>query len=277
MNDMRSNYTAPLTARQGIAAKTLRHVQVIHRQASGPFTAPEAAAMLSLDVNRARRLLAYLADRGWLTRIRRGLYAPTPLEADDPQSWQEDPWILAERTFAPCYIGGWSACEHWGLTDQVFREIMVISGRHVRHRHIVIQGVPYRIKVRSPDMLFGTRTVWRGRVHVAVSDPHRTIVDILDDPSLAGGMRHVAEVVQTYFSGEQRHDDRLLEYAERLGNRSVFKRLGYLIEALQIDAPELRQACLQRQSAGITALDPTSPTRGHILRRWNLRVNVAVI
>ena len=62
--------------------------------------------MLELSPEKARQLLAYLARRGWLSRVRQGLYIPVPLDARRSGEWREDPWVVAERTFSPCYIGG---------------------------------------------------------------------------------------------------------------------------------------------------------------------------
>jgi predicted transcriptional regulator of viral defense system len=56
----------------------------------------------------------------------------------------------------------------------------------------------------------------------------------------------------------------------------VFKRLGYLLEALEIDAPDLLNVCLERKSAGISALDPSIDAKGKITKRWNLRLNARV-
>ncbi len=145
---MQPQYTTPRPVRHGVGEETLRNIHALRRQATSPFTVADAAAILSLDPGRTRQLLAYLAKRGWLARVRRGLYANVPIDADDARTWQEDPWAIAARAFAPCYIGGWSACEHWGLTDQIFREIVVVSGRQIRQRHQDIQGIGYRVKVR---------------------------------------------------------------------------------------------------------------------------------
>ena len=87
----------------------------------------------------------------------------------------------------------------------------------------------------------------------------------------------MAEVVEEYFAGDLRADSQLFTYAERINNRTVFKRLGYLLETLRIEAPDLLDACLRQRSSGITALDPTARTRGVITRRWNLRVNASVV
>ena len=61
-------------------------------------------------------------------RVCRGLYAPIPLDAIDPSAWREDPWVIASKLFGPdYYIGGWTACEHWDLTEQIFRETVVVT------------------------------------------------------------------------------------------------------------------------------------------------------
>lgn len=261
---------------RGILEKNRKALTALHRGTTGPFTPREATTLLGIDVRRTQRFLAYLASAGWLTRIRRGLYSTVALDVADPATWREDPWIVAARLFSPAYIGGWSSCEHWGLTDQVFRETIVITGRRIRVRRLEIQGLPFHLKVVSPDKMFGTETVWRGRTRVAVSDPPRTMVDILDDPVIGGGIRHVAEILSSYLSHERRNDSLLLDYAHTLGNRSVFKRLGYLLESTKANDSALIEACRTSISSGISLLDPGAPTKGRFLRKWNLRINVTI-
>jgi predicted transcriptional regulator of viral defense system len=260
----------------GINQKNRVHLEQLHRHTSGAFDVLEASKVLNMEKGKAGQLLVYLARRGWLSRIRRGLYVAVPLDARRSGEWVEDPWVVAERIFSPCYVGGWSACSHWDLTDQVFRTLLVVTTRRVRHRNVEIQGMPFHITVRTGDELFGTMSVWRGQTQVPVSDPSRTVVDILDDPRLGGGIRTVAEVLDEYLLSEHRNEELLVEYGDRLGNRAVFKRLGYLLETSGADAPELIESCLTRRSSGLAALDPSAKTSGHIKRRWGLRVNVAL-
>jgi hypothetical protein len=54
---------------------------------------------------------------------------------------------------SPCYIGGWSACAHWGLTEQVFRTLLVVTARRVRHRDVEIQGLPLHLTVRASGVM----------------------------------------------------------------------------------------------------------------------------
>lgn len=221
-------------------------------------------------------MLAHLASRGWLTRVRHGLYSTVPLGATSPHDWREDPWIIAASAFSPCYIGGWTACNEWGLTEQLFRDVVVITQRKTRRGSATIQGTRFRVKSIAPGKHFGTAHIWRGQNRVEISDPARTLVDILDDPTIGGGARHVADVTATYFAGEHRNDGKLLDYTRRAGNRTVFKRLGYLVEVLGLPAPEIIKQCRAELSSGISLLDPSMPVSGPITKLWNLRLNAVI-
>lgn len=259
----------------GLTAQNRAHLARLNR-IDGPFTVDDAAAALEAPHARAQRLVRYLADRGWLARVRRGLYVAVPLSASVPEEWRADIWRAAARAYGPCYIAGWSACEHWGLTEQIFRDLMVVSARPIGFRRDAIQGTPVKIKVVGAAKMFGVAGVWRGSERVDVSDPSRTLLDLLDDPSMGGGIRHVAEVLEEYLDGTHRDEGLLLDYCERLGNRSVYKRLGYLLEALGLEEPSLIEQCAERMSSGVVMLDPGIDSPGVRDSHWNLRANARI-
>ncbi|MDH5768133.1 MAG: hypothetical protein OEZ31_04145, partial [Nitrospirota bacterium] len=121
---------------------------------------------------------------------------------------------------------------------------------------------------------FGLSHVWRKSFKVKISDPTRTLIDILNIPSTGGGIRHISEIVKNYFYSEYRNDEQVAGYIKRRGNRTIYKRLGYIIEKLKIDAPQLSDICKSNISKGYSVLDPDVKANGKILRKWNLRVNV---
>lgn len=266
----------PLEYTAGISAVNRQRLDLIHRSARGAITVREATKILGLGPRATAKLLAHWESQGWMVRVRRGLYLPVPLGVSAPAKWTGDPWAIITRAFAPCYIGGWSACEHWGFTEQIFRTVLVLTKRPVRPRKGEIRGTPFLAKVVPSDRFFGTRRIWREEVPIDISDPTRTLIDILGDPSLGGGMRHVARVASAYFESEHRNDGQLVEYGLRLGNRTAFKRLGFLLERLEIHATDIVDTCRKHMSAGYSKLDPKGPNRGKLLRRWRLRVNVEV-
>jgi predicted transcriptional regulator of viral defense system len=128
--------------------------------------------------------------------------------------------------------------------------------------------------VSTPDMQWGMKTEWHAEIRLRFADPARTVIDILDAPALGGGIRHCAEIVASYLDD---HDPALLvEYGDRLGNRAMFKRLGYITEAIGAGHADLVAACRDRVSAGISPLDPDGPEGGRRVMRWGLRVNIRI-
>ncbi len=107
-----------------------------------------------------------------------------------------------------------------------------------------------------------------------ISDPARTVVDILDNPALGGGVRHGAEILDAFLN-EHPHDA-LVEYGDRLGNRAVFKRLGYLLEELALNQPRLITEARSRISTGIALLEPSAPVSGPRIPRWGIRANARI-
>ena len=258
----------------GISHENRRIVEDLHRTFSEPFTAAEAAERLDLDPARARRLTRYLADRGWLDRVRRGLYLPVPLDSHRPGRAHMDPWVVGSSVFEPAYIAGWSAAEHWDLTEQIFRSVLIATARRPRDRNPTIGDTRFVLHTVPPSKHVGLVPVWRGGSRIRVTDPARTIVDVLADPSWGGGIRSASEMLDEYLHRDDRDDDKLVEYGDRIGNGAMFKRLGYLVERTGPVAGALLDACRDRRSSGINDLDPSVNAGGPILSAWGIRLNV---
>ncbi len=226
----------------------------------------------TLDVSRiqAAKLLSRWAGQGWVRRVGPGAYVPVELTLRDSAQVVEDPWVLVPALFDPAYIGGRSAAEHWDLTEQIFRDILVFTAVPVRHKIVESQGAVFTLKHIKEERMFGTKTVWRGQTRIAVSDIHRTIIDMLDDPAIGGGIQHVADCFAQYVQRKDFDPRLLIDYANRLGNGAVFKRLGFLAERnprsdVLIDAAKLRL------TKGYAKLDPALDCT-KLVTRWRLWV-----
>lgn len=230
----------------------------------------DAVRVLDLDRTAAAKTLARWTSQGWLRRIRRGVYVPVTLDSLGSEHVLDDPWVLVPSLFAPTYVGGRTAAEYWDLTEQLFNDIVVITSQAVREKSQRRHGVTFTVKHVQERKIFGTKPVWRGRTKVQVSDLQRTIVDMLDDPALGGGIQQVAECLSEYFKRKDRNDKLLLDYSERLGNGAVFRRLGFLAEA-QGEEEQLVQACRARLTKGTAKLDPTLDCT-KLITRWQLWV-----
>jgi predicted transcriptional regulator of viral defense system len=225
---------------------------------------------LSLSRYEAARLLARWAKQGLLRRIRRGLYVPVSLHDLGSEQVLEDPWLLVPEIFGPGYIGGWSAAEHWGLTEQIFREICVLTTKPIRSREWDLQGIHFKVKRIKDNRLFGLCPVWRRQTKVMISSPERTLVDMLDDPSLGGGIRHVLDCLNAYLSSDKSNPPLLIDLARQLGNGAVFKRLGFLI-AQNPECEFLVGECLKKLSGSRAKLDPSLVCE-RLVTKWRLWV-----
>jgi len=225
---------------------------------------------LSVERRAAAKLLSRWKQQGWLRRIGHGLYVPVPLDLAGSEQVLTDPWVLAPTLFNPCYIGGWTAAHHWELTEQLFNETLVFTARRVTRRRVVAQGAVFLLHRIKPKRLFGLKTLWRGSVKVSISDPPRTLIDMIAAPEVGGGIDHVADSLAAYFHTKKADRNLLIHYAGQFDNGVVFKRLGYLAET-RLHDDKLAAACRSRLTQGYASLDPTlAPKR--LVTSWRLWV-----
>lgn len=250
--------------------KSRRRLAALVRETGDVILVEEAAKILHLDPKHAAKTLARWTKQGWLRRVSRGAYVPASLDSLENEHVLDDPWVLVPALFSPCYIGGRTAAEHWALTEQIFNDIVVYTTRSVHEKFQRLHGVIITLKHADERKLFGMQNVWRARSKVMVSDPHRTMIDMLDDPTIGGGIRQVADCLAEYFKRPDHDDGKLIAYAEKLGNGAVFKRLGFLVEE-QPEHAKLEKACLERLTKGNAKLDPTLESP-RLITRWKLWV-----
>jgi predicted transcriptional regulator of viral defense system len=230
----------------------------------------DVATALAISRTDAAKRLARWREQGWLSRVGAGAYVPASIDTLGSDRVLDDAWVLIPALFSPGYVAGRTAAEHWDLTEQIFKDIVVITGQAIRQKHQTRQGFEFTLKHLRVDKIFGTKLVWRHHTKVPVSDVHRTVIDMLDDPALGGGIQHVADCLTSYLSRPDRSDQKLIEYGEQLGNGAVFKRLGFLAEQ-HPDGAKLADLCRDHLTVGNSKLDPALDSK-RLVSRWRLLV-----
>jgi len=228
------------------------------------------AKTLDLDRTAAAKVLSRWREQGWLRRIGQGLYVPVPLDLSGSEQVVEDPWVLVPALFGQSYIGGWTAAHHWDLTEQLFNETVVFTTRRISKKRVLAQGVTFMLQHIPVKRAFGLKSIWRGSVRVSISDPARTLIDVLAIPELGGGIDHVADCLAELRKSSAYDAELLINYGEQFGNGAVFKRLGFLAETRLHDR-DLASACRTRLTQGYAQLDPALKS-GHLQTAWRLWV-----
>lgn len=261
-------------------------VSLLRHAPTGLIRVSEASRAWGMPSSSASRRLTALTRAGWMRRVHRGVYRVVPVDASSEAPIPfDDPWILAERTFAPCYIGGWSAAEHWGLTEQLFAKTFVVTGAHVRARDITLAGLAFRVARVARARASGDTSVWRGRARVPCSSAALTIVDACNAPAWVGGVRHLAEMIARFAEQRSRDLAAVMAALRDRGRGSGAKRLGFIAESLAANerSAEARNALTafasmarQRLTTGVIKLDPAVRSRGKMNTAWGIWMNVRI-
>lgn len=241
------------------------------RETKAIITTTKAAEIWQLTKVQAAKRLAWYSQKGWLERIRQGVYIEVPLESLTSDVVPEEPFAVAAELFSSCYIGGVNAANYWDLTEQLFRTVTVMTEKMIQNRRPVIAGIEYILHTLKPRYFFGLKTVWLAGVKVKISDPIRTLVDMLMFPDLCGGARFIVDVLENYFKSDMKNIDQFIEYLDQAKNGAAMKRLGFLLTLNFHDEQKLITWCANHLTTGYAKLNPAQQC-DKLVTQWRLWV-----
>lgn len=250
---------------------------VLSLEASGrdAVMVSEIRALARVSAPFARKLAHDLDRKGWLQRVRRGVYLVNPGRYGPERMIDTDPLRIGNHLVSPYYFGYGTAAELLGLLPQAGRTYYLVSPTRASWSESRVAR--FRRVHCSPHRFFGTRTLTRRGETVVVSDQERTVLDCLDRPEFAGGLPGAVKVLAS--AKPQVDWDRLGRYLTRLANRSLELRLGYLAELVRPEVP-VPAAWVRRRlperSEPYVPLDPSRDAgrRGTRNRRWHVIENL---
>lgn len=268
---MRIQQNTPFKTLGPVAA---RFVTTAYEQGRQVFTLADVARITDLRMASARSFARKLVDRGVATRLKAGLFTLVPFELGRERVYMGNPYVVAREMMRgkPYYISHASAMDLHGMLTQPRLGVVVTSPAAMRRCHVL--GTAFRFVHCKPSHVFGTTQHWVDKQErVVVSDPERTVVDGLKQSEYCGGFTEVAKGF--WIRREEMDVGTLVDYALRLEVGAVLRRLGYLLEAYQIDAPDQIARLRARLTSTYLPLDPVLPAEGRFLARWRLRINVS--
>ncbi len=235
------------------------------------FTSKEVAELLDISPLQTTKIVDKWIKAGWIQRQSRGVYSVIPISQHHQSI--DNPWALLPRIVGDSdyYICGWSACEYFGLTEQIFNDISVAIHPFRERKSISFSYGKFIFFTVPQNAHFGMKSVWIGDEKIPVSDIHKTILDIVFNPSWGGGVIHVLDCLKNYLKHEDADLERLLAYGDLLGVGTFFKRLGFYLESILGRDHEIIKKCRKRITRGYSYLDPQVKGTKHIAA-WQLIV-----
>ena len=241
--------------------------------------ARELAPRVGLKDSYLGEALYHLRRNDWIVPLRRGLYA---LSFTVPGVSDAHEFEVAMALANPAAISHWSALHYHGLTEQVPREVFVLTTNESSVPRIrrtetrlprggyPVGDVTYRFVQVRPERFFGTQKVWVGDARVTITDVERTLLDGLSMPQYCGDFAEVLHALQAGIDGMD--IERITRYASKLDTATV-KRLGWVLEYHGAGSSSIDQLA-SLPVKGYRMLDPTGPRRGPCNSRWMVQENL---
>jgi predicted transcriptional regulator of viral defense system len=229
------------------------------------FTFDNALQVSQLKRNVLWVILSRLEKKGYIERIGKGKYMIIPIGSKKGEYTQHE-FVIGSLLVNPYCISYWSALHFYGMTEQIPNTVFIQTTARKKKQRVAIFGVDYQFVRIKDSKFYGIRKEWIDEKEVNITDREKTIVDCLDKPQYCGG---VLEVVKALKRDRGIDRNKLAEYANKIGNTGVIRRLGYLSGLLQIDIP-----VPEINTKNYLYLDPTMPKKGKCITKWKLIANL---
>jgi len=256
-----------------LGPQSARLVTTLYEENRPVFRVEDIQRILSMKEATARDLARKLVDRAVASRLKPGLYILVPFELGREREYMGNPLIVARELNdgADYYLSHGTAMEIHGMVTQPRLAFYVTTLN--KRRPITIMASEFRFLASRKELFFGLTDHWvTKQERVRISDPERTIIDGLRMPEYCGGLTELAKGI--WMRKEDLDGTMLVAYALRMDIGAVIRRLGYLMELLQIGSPKMRDPLRERLTETVVRLDPLLPAGGKFFHRWRLQLNV---
>ncbi len=194
---------------------------------------------------------------GYVFEIQKGTYTV-----------HKDPLIVASRIVWPSYISLWSAIRHHNLTEQLPRDVWVVTTRRTWKKEISFgDGNGKIIFVHAkPQHFFGYKKTTVSGFEAFIAEPEKAIIDgmLLKKISFS----ELEDIIKNNL--KRLNIKQLASYAIETKNIPLIKRLGYLLDKSGIDHHAKFRKYL---SNSFIPLEYCLPAKGEKDKKWMIISN----
>jgi len=217
------------------------------------FTTEDAKKILDSGSASAWLVISGLKKKGRIMQIERGKYLLVPARAGIEGYWAESPWVIVPHLIDVYYVGFWTAMNYWGMTEQIPYTVFVATTK--RKNNLKFGNQKFEFVTLSKKKFFGFVEEKASKTETFnISSKEKTIVDGLMHPQYCGGIPEVTKAM--WNARDEVNWSTVLEMSKRVGVSVVLRRLGYLLNILEIE-PSIANE-LKNTFKGYHFLDPNA-------------------
>jgi len=248
-------------------------ISMLYEENNSIFTISDAQRILGKAYNETTDLLSELVKRKVITRLKAGKFLIIPQQLGKGERYLGN-WYVAGKEIVNSkryYVSFYSAMHYWGMLTQPLLKIYIATPKR--------QVVPYEMKDRLVFVFVNEKSIWGIKEEwvtpnekVRISDIEKTIVDSLTHPEYCGGITEIAKGL--WLVKERIEYKKLQDYIRKHNKNVVAKRLGYILEILDIKQPELIDQLREHAKVRYDKFDPNLSEKRIDKNKWRLIDNV---
>lgn len=240
------------------------------------FTLIDVMRITGLRNTKAADLTSELIKRNIIARIKPGKYVIIPQELGKNVEYIGN-WYVVAREIVKSpdyYISYYSAMDIHNMVTHPITKVFITTPKQEYRKQRIVGNTSFEFLYMDAKYIWGIKNFWATKSEqVRASDIERTIIDCLYRPKYCGG---ILEIVKGLWIQKEKIDfDKLLNYIKKFNRIVVIKRLGYILESLNLHDAD----CLNNLRRGTNnkyyVLDPLLSTKTTYKNSWKLIVNIS--
>ena len=209
------------------------------------FTENDVAKIIKKKPEYIKTLLYRMKKRELIYRVERGKY-----------TIYDDVFIFSSYISVPSYISLWSAIRYYNLTEQMPKIIFIMVPKS--RKKLKFQNIP--IEFVKTKYFFGYKREYHAGFEIFIAEPEKAIVDSLLSKKVPLDEITKAIKVKTL------NIEKLITYAIKTKNKSLMKRLGFILEENRLK----HQRLIRFIDNNYTILDPILKRKGKANKKWRI-------
>ena len=181
---------------------------------------------------------------------------------------QKDLLIIASNILWPSYISCWTALRYYNLTEQLPKNIFIITTKTKKKREIEFDNIKIIFLKTTSKYFFGYKKERYRNFDIFIADKEKTIIDSVLFKKIS-----LSEIYDSIKNNkEEINFDLLINYLIKIKNKALIKRFGFLLDKLGIDAQKLNKLIDSKYAS----LEYFVKAKGKKNKKWKVIENVSL-
>jgi predicted transcriptional regulator of viral defense system len=206
--------------------------------------------------NYAKLLIHRLKKEGLISEIEKNKYTV-----------HEDPLIIASHIIWPSYLSCWTSLRYFNLTEQLPRNVFVITTRAKKEKEIIFKKTKIIFIKTKPKYFFGFKKERYNNFDIFIAEPEKAIIDSVLFKKIS--FSEIIDIIKTH---RKEFNYKLFkDYLIKIKNKSLIKRFGFLFDSLKIDYYKNFKKYMDNK---YILLDYAMPKKEKKNKKWKIIENV---